>query len=484
MREHQLIDIEEILVNPENPRHTQIMIADELFIMQQLVRNSKEAKAMHKLISDIYTNGWYPQSIVTVTYDKDKEKFVAWDGNRRLTAMKILKNPKLVESFKYFSYTQIRSIYAMSAGIHGEEYFQIPCYVADSFEDCSNYIRNIHTTDTGALKWDTASIKRFEDKMGIKNIFSQLQGYCKKAFIGIGNEFSVNKFEKIVSSKVGKKYLNISFDNNILMPLSSIDELDKKVSRIVQDIVNGKITSNTIKNNTNIERYLYNNIENSDSKEISDKEETNRDTKNTREQIKLFSDSDLSTNNSDRRNNNTNKKEILDNKIDKNVLPNKIRLTRKDNSILFKNINCSKLKYSNERAKGIKNICYEIQHLSVHNLYKNFPISYCFLIRSLLEQSCIYFLINKGTWEKWRSANNNLDLRLEKIISKISIDKQNLIDDDTISRAWETCFNNEGMKNYLDLVIHHPYKVIANVDAIKTITDMGMYAIIQFFINS
>lgn len=39
MREHQLIDIEEILVNPENPRHTQIMIADELFIMQQLVRN-------------------------------------------------------------------------------------------------------------------------------------------------------------------------------------------------------------------------------------------------------------------------------------------------------------------------------------------------------------------------------------------------------------------------------------------------------------
>lgn len=46
MREHQLIDIEKILVNPENPRHTQIMIADELFIMQQLVRNFKEAKTM------------------------------------------------------------------------------------------------------------------------------------------------------------------------------------------------------------------------------------------------------------------------------------------------------------------------------------------------------------------------------------------------------------------------------------------------------
>lgn len=483
MREHQLIDIEKILVNPENPRHTQIMIADELFIMQQLVRNSKEAKTMHKLISDIYTNGWYPQSIVTATYDEKKEKFVAWDGNRRLTAMKLLKNPKLVEFFKYFSYTQIRSIYAMSAEIQGEDYFQIPCYVATSFEDCAGYIRNVHTTDTGALKWDTASIKRFEDKMGVKNIFSQLQGYCRKAFDGIESDFSVNKFERIVSSKIGKKYLNISFDNNILMPLSSIDELDKKVSRIVRDIVSGKITSNTTKNNTNIEKYLYNNIENNFSELKNKREEVIKNLENKDEQMELFTNN-LINSKSIEDDNDGNSKKTLDDKIDTRLPVNKIRLTRKDNGILFKNINCGKLKYSNERAKGIKNLCYEIQHLSFGNLFKYYPIAYCFLIRSLLEQSSIYFLINKGKWDNWKKANNNLDLRLEKIINKISVDKQNLIDDDTISRAWETCFNNEGMKNYLDLVIHHPYKVIANVEAIKTITDMGMFAIIQFFINS
>ncbi len=478
MREHQLIDIEKILVNPENPRHTQIMIADELFIMQQLVRNPKEAKAMYKLINDIYTNGWYPQSIITVTYDKKKEKFVAWDGNRRLTAMKILKRPQLVESFKYFSYTQIRNIYAMSAGIQGEEYFQIPCYVADSFKECSGYIRNIHTTDTGALKWDTASIKRFEDKMGAKNIFSQLQGFCKKAFEGIDNNFSVNKFEKIVSSKIGKEYLNISFDNNVLIPFSPINELDKKVLRIVQDIANGKITSNTIKNSANIEKYLYGNIEKVSNKSFANRDKINENTKNRNEQMEIAS------NNIEEKHSNANESELTKNKINESISYNKIRLTRKDNSILFKNINCRKLKYSNERAKGIKNLCYEIQHLSFGNLYKNYPIAYCFLIRSLLEQSSIYFLINKGKWEKWKKANNNLDLRLEKIINKISIDKQNLIEDDTILRAWETCFDNEGVKNYLDLVIHHPYKVIANVEAIKTITDIGIFAIIQFFINS
>lgn len=197
---------------------------------------------------------------------------------------------------------------------------------------------------------------------------------------------------------------------------------------------------------------------------------------NKNEQMEIFSNS------REEKNNNAN--EIVENKINERISFNKIRLIRKDNSILFKNINCSKLKYSNERAKEIKNLCYEIQQLSFGNLYENYPISYCFLICSLLEQSSLYFLINKWKWEKWKTANNNWDLRLEKIINKISVNKQNLIDDDTISRAWETCFNNEGMKNYLDLVIHHHYKVIANVDAIKTITDMGIFAIIQFFINS
>ena len=46
------------------------------------------------------------------------------------------------------------------------------------------------------------------------------------------------------------------------MPLSSIDELEKKVSRIVQDIESGKITSNITKNNANIEMYLYGNMKN------------------------------------------------------------------------------------------------------------------------------------------------------------------------------------------------------------------------------
>ena len=78
----------------------------EDFVMQQLVKTKKDTQARYKLICDIYNAGWFPQSIVTVTYDEKRKKYVAWDGNRRLTALKILQSPEILNSLKNFTYTQ------------------------------------------------------------------------------------------------------------------------------------------------------------------------------------------------------------------------------------------------------------------------------------------------------------------------------------------------------------------------------------------
>ena len=66
------LSIDNILVNPENPRHDVVMDLGESFIMQQLIRTKKDTQAMYKLICDIYNAGWFAQSIVTVTYDEEK----------------------------------------------------------------------------------------------------------------------------------------------------------------------------------------------------------------------------------------------------------------------------------------------------------------------------------------------------------------------------------------------------------------------------
>lgn len=472
--EHILIDIDEILVNEENPRHDPVIGLDQTFIMQQLIRNKKEAAAMYKLITDIFKEGWFPQSIVTVTFDSKKNKYVAWDGNRRITALKILRRPEMIQNFKQFSYSQRVGICNMSKGIKDESFFKILCYVAQSFEECAGYIRSIHTTDTGALRWDSSAIKRFEYKLGIKNLFMQLKGYCKTAFDNVKGDFPVSKFERIVSSKVGKKYLEIEVIDGNLICLSSLDILDEKVKRIINDISEGKVTTTTIKNNDNISNYLNGDNYEENEETYSDKNNNNYKEENTEKNVQLsLYDNNIEKNKEENKRTSNNIIEMLGKKF-----------IRKNEHIQFCKIDISKLNMDNERSSGIKDLSYEVQRLSLSNEYKKYPISYCFLIRSLLEQASIYFLINKQKWQKLKDDNNNRDLKLEKIIEYISRNKTSLLNDDTIYRCWETCFNSDGTKNYLDLVIHHPYKIRANVDAIKALADMGIYAIIQYFIEN
>ena len=145
----------------------------------------------------------------------------------------------------------------MHKQINDKSFYEVSCYVATSFEECADYIRAIHTTDTGALPWSDVAKKRFENKLGTKNMFSQLKEYCSKPFENISDQFSVTKFEKIANSKVGKEFLKIDNTGNILTHASSIKELEEKLAKIIKDINDGTLKNENIKNATEMKKYLY-----------------------------------------------------------------------------------------------------------------------------------------------------------------------------------------------------------------------------------
>lgn len=471
------LSIHDIYVNPENPRHDVVMDIDESFTMQQLIKTKKDTQAMYKLISDIYNAGWFPQSIVTVTYDAQKKKYVAWDGNRRLTALKILHNPELLKNFKYFTYTQRNKIADMHKGIKDESFYEVSCYVASSFEECADYIRTIHTTDTGALPWTDIAKKRFENKLGIKNTFSQLKEYCKEPFENISDNFSVNKFEKLVNSRVGKEYLEIDNTDNILTHNSSIEELEQKLKRIVEDIDSGKLKNENIKNTTEMKKYLYGEEKSSASVNrdniISSKIDSVTDT----EKALDVNDKNLKKNDNDFK-----KKDNINEQLTIEITGKHVPI-RKSPFSPFVKINIKGLKRDNPRAAGIHNLCYEVLNMSLKLHNKEYCIAFAFLIRSLLEQTSIYFLINKGKWEKLKEGNNNKELKLEQIIKELERNKHIYFDGDII-RCWNTFNSNTAIKDYFDMIVHHPHLISANSNVIDIISDSGLYAVIQYFLNN
>lgn len=480
--EFQIIKIEDIMINPENPRHDAVQLTitemGEELIMKQLIRDKETANKMFDLIKSIYESGFIVTSVVILEYKENIKRYIPWDGNRRITALKILKNPTVMQNLKYFTYAQINTVFEFSKKVQ-EDFFAVPAYIVPSFEEAAPMIKSIHTTASGAMQWDRIMIKRFEQKLGLKNIITQAQDLLPDVFKDLPSNFPTSILEKILESKEGKNFLNIDNIDNVLTFTSSMNNTEEKLKEIVDDIKNGKINSKSVQSNKKIKEYLNGNVIASKVKE--DLQETTK----TQSSITDVITTNISNNlkNGSQKQNNTDMEQIKLSELESSTILLPQPNIKKEDAIIFSNINIDNLDSDNERSSGIRALAAEIQKSSRTNGYKYYPISYCFLLRALLEQTSIYFLLNINKWEKLSNGKNR-DLNLGEIIKYISKNTDNLFSDDiNVKRSWNIVFNSETTKDYLDLVIHHPYKIYPNIEYIKTISDIGLFAVIQYFIN-
>lgn len=479
----KIIKIEDIMINPENPRHNEVQMVmsdmGEEFIMKELIRDRETANKMFDLIKSIYDSGFILSLAVILEYKEDINKYIPWDGNRRITALKILKNPNVMQNLKYFTYSQINTVFEFSKKVQ-EDFFEVSAYIVQNFKEAAPMIKAIHTTASGALQWDRIMIKRFEEKLGLKNILTQAQDILPNAFKELPNNFPTTVLDKILESKEGKKFLNIDNIDNVLTFTSSINDTEQKLKKIVDDIKSGRVNSKIVQNNKKIKEYLNGDksvVDNRENFQESKKVDDSKD-KTIKKVAENKSKIDLPVPNND-----DTIKQMKLSEIENQMIEMPESNIKREDMICFANLNISNLDYTNERVTGIKALAYEIQQLSRKNSYKYYPISYCFLLRGLFEQTSIYFLMNRNKWEKLMKGRNS-DLKLGEIIKYITNNVNELFaNNKDIQRIWNIVFNSYTSKDYLDLVIHHPYKIYPNIEFIKTISDIGLFAIVQYFIN-
>ena len=218
-RDLKIIKVEDIMINPENPRHNEVQLTitemGEELIMKQLIRDKETANKMFDLIKSIYESGFIPSLAVILEYRENINKYIPWDGNRRITALKILKNPNVMQNLKYFTYAQINTVFELSKKVQ-EDFFEVSAYIVKDFKEAAPMIKAIHTTASGAMQWDRIMIKRFEQKLGLKNIITQAQDLLPNVFKDLPNNFPTSTIEKILESKEGKRFLNIDNIDNML----------------------------------------------------------------------------------------------------------------------------------------------------------------------------------------------------------------------------------------------------------------------------
>ncbi|HKI50487.1 MAG TPA: hypothetical protein VJ995_00295 [Geothermobacteraceae bacterium] len=85
------IEVTNILLDPENPRHN--VIKAQRDIIQVMSNDIKVAKKLVKLAEDIVLHGNNPSDIPIVMPHEEEGKFIVLEGNRRIAALKLLETP-------------------------------------------------------------------------------------------------------------------------------------------------------------------------------------------------------------------------------------------------------------------------------------------------------------------------------------------------------------------------------------------------------
>jgi|SRR5690554_613640 len=158
----KLIDLSLLNINIENPRFE--MVGNQREAIKTMIDD--QGDKLTKLATDIVEEGLNPgDPIFVVKHEKKEDQFNILEGNRRVTALKLLENPDLIPETKKALLNKFRKL--------SEQYSKSPidkinCVFFDSEEDAEHWIELKHTGQNdgiGTVSWDAQQKARFDERV-------------------------------------------------------------------------------------------------------------------------------------------------------------------------------------------------------------------------------------------------------------------------------------------------------------------------------
>ena len=165
------IDIESLEFDRDNPRlPTSVQGGDDASILKYLATKT----GIENLMQSIGENGFFPGEAIVVI-PQGTEKYTVIEGNRRLAALRLLQDPKLVN---------LSSI-ERAAREADNKPITIPVYVVQSREETLQYLGFRHIS--GVQRWDPLAKARY-----LESLFDKTQGEPDQRYRSVAREIGSN----------------------------------------------------------------------------------------------------------------------------------------------------------------------------------------------------------------------------------------------------------------------------------------------------
>lgn len=266
MIEYLELSIDELLLDLDNPRLGSTSSQSEA--LAGIVRLNPGH--FRNLMGSIREDGLDPGDNLYVVQSDDSQDFVVLEGNRRLSALKVLSNPDILAGTDLPEATK-KSLVREAHGFARSEVESIRCVRFDDREQANDWIRRRHTGTAegeGRITWRPLEIQRFSGDyttIDVMEFVGRNGGYSKgeweKARTALGGGKSTN-LSRLLESAVAQSHLRITVQTEPTRktPVLGADPnwALQVLKRIVDDILNNEVNSRRLNKATDIEKYFAN----------------------------------------------------------------------------------------------------------------------------------------------------------------------------------------------------------------------------------
>ena len=235
------INIDKLIVNPKNYRFNNPVIGERA-AMKELFEIKGRDK-MFNLIKHVIKHGINPTKKISVIRFQDN-KYQLLDGNRRVTALKLINDLSLIEDSGIQN-----KIKELSRGKFVQN--TIECVIFNSKKEAELWIQLEHRASQdgiGTLLWDIDEREKmrtyYPATKQIKSVLMRREDISDEDKIKI-KKYSPSNIERLINNSKVRKYLELEMKNGQIYNFYQEDKQDK-IIKIINYLIKNKITSRHI----------------------------------------------------------------------------------------------------------------------------------------------------------------------------------------------------------------------------------------------
>jgi hypothetical protein len=255
----EVIKLGNLLLNNDNPRYEH-QDSQRSAILKMLQDQSKK---IYKLAESIVENGVNPSELTIVS--KNNGSFKVLEGNRRVLALKLLNNPKIIEDEQDYV-----SIFKSFSNLHQKfntnPILELDCVVFENDDDANYWIKLKHTGENngvGIVSWNRQQIERFDEKVSSKkSIALSLLKYLRTSskvsseIKALLDKVPTSSLDRLLTDKNVQEVIGFIIENKKIKSLLPEEEVIKGLQKIIKDLATKSIKVKDIYTKEDREKYL------------------------------------------------------------------------------------------------------------------------------------------------------------------------------------------------------------------------------------